>query len=252
MYGDCSTKFKGDVGSRSRTSNKICQPVALEQGLQDCGATVAIMSYNGDSVGDFPTKFGFDPSHPVYSASGKKIASAWSDMFDRDAGQVLLRTLSEAFGQSSCSFWTGTHALGYQSENCANWKSNSSSKKGKYGVGDALKSGWVATKNSGCDARRSIMCLCIPADKMALPSHARGPAPANASPPLHDNFTIIAIGSVGGVLLAFVVAGVVFRTFLRKAERGSSAAEKQDALASTSLEVISGNLRTGDFHVHRP
>ncbi len=88
----------------------------------------------------------------------EQVSVDCSDLWD---GSILESIIYDESGASrSDDVWTGSFALGMAApQNCSNWTSSSSSRKGEVGDNGSTDADWVETGESSCNQLRPIYCF---------------------------------------------------------------------------------------------
>lgn len=148
-----------------------------------CNETTMLLSYTGDAVGDFPTKFSFEDTSPVYGPTGTLISSSWADMFLGGSTSLSSSLNSASVGTSFTEFWSGTDNTGLVSTTCQEWTSTLNTETGSQGDPTATDDTWISTVplfNNLCDQLRTQVCFCF--QEYVAPTPAPTPAPTTLAP----------------------------------------------------------------------
>lgn len=138
-----------------------CALEAISLGL-DCIFTTALLSTSSALVSDFPVKYAFAPTTPVYSGTNVKIANSWDEAFNTG----LLLNLNAAgairYFPGNPYFVMGNYSGNYSASNyCFDW---TSSLPGYYQVAGLILSttvpDWYNSVYIECGDTTQSLCLC--------------------------------------------------------------------------------------------
>lgn len=167
-------QFPGSLGNRAATSN-YCAQAAAARSLS-CGTTVAMLSYSGDAIREFPANYGLPTDLPII-ASGRTIANDWADFLDGTWDTCLGSGCTPA-GPTGAGFvsnttiWTGSNSDGTARENCNDWSTAAANVKGGrpelttcYGQSDGILCSAGSTLSSpiaysACEYHYHFACFC--------------------------------------------------------------------------------------------
>jgi hypothetical protein len=162
----------GALGARA-TTTAICDAAASGQSIVCGTGTVALLSYTGDAIKDFPANYGVSSVLPIKAGVGAlTIASNWADFIDGSWNACLgsnCRDSSTGAGILTGSAYSGSNGLGATATNCTDW--TQSAGNGWYGVspycygvydGSCLD-GWTFNYSGGdCSSPgTALLCLCF-------------------------------------------------------------------------------------------
>jgi hypothetical protein len=125
-------QLPGSLGNRATTS-ATCAAAAAAASLS-CGTTVAMLSYTGDAIREFPTSYGLPTDLPII-ANGQTIADNWADFLDGTWDTCLGSGCTPA-GPTGAGFisnttiWTGSNSDGTTRENCNDWTTDAANVDG--------------------------------------------------------------------------------------------------------------------------
>lgn len=170
----------GALGDRAATDAQ-CAAAATSQGLV-CNEVVALLSYSGDTIADFPATRCMPRTAPLIAgAANRTIASSWADFLDG--------TWQTCLGPGPCGsgpnpippaaailtsyevLWTGSSSDGSLASNCNDWSDGTDGSQGAssligdcYGVFDhSLGCAPGQTLDAGvgfCSEAHRVACLC--------------------------------------------------------------------------------------------
>lgn len=123
----------GILGNRATTSG-LCSSAAATQMLT-CNTVVSLLSYSGDQVSDFPTRYALPTTIPLIGG-GKTFATNWADFLDGSWSTCPGPTCapSNAAGANlipdTTGGWSGTNSDGTLGNNCNDWTATSDNANG--------------------------------------------------------------------------------------------------------------------------
>lgn len=162
FYKSPST-YSGAMGNRAAT-DAICNDGGTELGptiWAGCTDVTGLLSYTGDTISDYPTKFGFHSTVLVYGKTLKNIGR-WDTMFSG----TLVNSLASAdvlTNWPAYTYRTGATASGGVTSNCVDWTSSAAlPTSGTLGDGGVVFSWWISSGLMGCDiSYLPIVCMCV-------------------------------------------------------------------------------------------
>lgn len=187
----------GALGDRATTST-TCDSAASAQSLACLGSSLALLSYSGDEIKDFPTKWGFSPSLRIIAgAAGVRIASDWADFTDGTWDTCLGTSCAGGSSppgagilSSANAAWTGSTGLGALADNCADWTSGLNTDGAYILLGQCFGQADVPSfcdanqtfddAGSGCANVLDMLCICA---ELPPAPPAPTPSPTPTQPP---------------------------------------------------------------------
>ncbi len=156
----------GNRGDRE-TTTVYC---ITETEFLNCSDAIALLSYDGDAIKDFPQKWGLDASDVVYGPTRIKIGDNWADSIlnaDLERAKVV---------PEGIRWWTGSTSTGTPHvRNCLNWETNVACLNGRSG-----KDGNYGAGNSACASKKALVCVCMNGQTIA--TEAPTLSPTTSSP----------------------------------------------------------------------
>ena len=154
--------LNGAIGNRAATST-TCQNIknATYPGFS-CSTFLALVSYNGDVISDFPTHHGLPSSWEVISHNGTQLAVSWADFLD---GPTNSLQSADVFGGSPpvFGFWTfATVGGGYDlTNNCSAGTASGPGVNGAIGEISATADSFISNGSpTMCSNDRMLACVC--------------------------------------------------------------------------------------------
>lgn len=174
------TASNGNLGDRAATDAACNNDAELGSDIfSRCRAVTSVLCYQGDPPADYPMKFSFPPSTPIYSKTGALVSSAWSKAFGNtnpglDDTLMDAEVFDVAHIDDEWGFWSGLSFFGrcasedIGTANCDEWTTgtlyNPYPVTARGVIGDTLITNvnWATGNGYGtCEQLYYYVCMCV-------------------------------------------------------------------------------------------